>query len=94
MSSINDYSLSLFQFIVICALGFVADVPEYRFEEKYHRFSFKSLLTMPEILTALAKVKSECNKVAGMSLFQIPITKSMRLEEFEQAQGQASSHVS
>ena len=28
-----------------------------------------------------------------MTLFQAPISKSMRLEEFEQAQGQASSQV-
>ena len=28
-----------------------------------------------------------------MSLFQVPITKSMRLEEFEQSQSQATSQV-
>lgn len=48
---------------------------------------------MPEVLSAISKVKAECNKVAAMSLFQVPITKSMRLEEFEQAQGQATAQV-
>ena len=65
----------------------------YNFEEKYHNFSFKSLLTMSEVFSAISRVKGECNKVASMSLFQVPITKSMRLEEFEQAQSQATAQV-
>ena len=42
---------------------------------------------------AMAKVRSECNKVAGMSVFQVPVSKSMKLEEFEQAQAQVSTQV-
>lgn len=41
----------------------------------------------------MAKVRSECNKVAGMSVFQVPVSKSMKLEEFEQAQAQVSTQV-
>ena len=69
------------------------EVPEYNFEEKFHAFEFTSLLTRPEIFTALSRVKEECNKVSAMSLFQIPITKSMRAEEFEQSQSQATAQV-
>jgi hypothetical protein len=67
-------------------------VPSYNFEKKYYNFSFKSLLTMPEVFDAISRVKAECNKVSTMSLFQ-PVTKSMRLEEFEQAQSQATAQV-
>ena len=42
---------------------------------------------------AMAKVRTECNKVAGMSVFQVPVAKSMKLEEFEQTQGQVSTQV-
>jgi len=47
---------------------------------------------MPEVFDAISRVKAECNKVSTMSLFQ-PVTKSMRLEEFEQAQSQATAQV-
>ena len=73
--------------------GFYPDVPRYNFEDKFKKFSFRSLLTLGEVIQSLIKVRTECNKVCAMSLFQAPITKSMRLEEFEQAQGQASSQV-
>eukprot|EP00794_Sanderia_malayensis_P012733 gene12733-14038_t len=73
--------------------GLCPDVPSYVYDEKFREFSFQSLLTLTEVITGLIKVRTECNKVAAMSLFQAPISKSMRLEEFEQAQGQASSQV-
>ena len=60
---------------------------------KYQQFAKRSLLTKHEVIDALVKVKTECNKVAQMSLFHIPVMKSMRLEEFEQAQSQTSSQV-
>ena len=74
-------------------LGMYPDIPVYNFDDKFRNFSFRSLLTLGEVIQALVKVRTECNKVAVMTLFQAPITKSMKLEEFEQAQGQASSQV-
>ena len=41
----------------------------------------------------MGKVRSECNKVAGMYVFQVPVSKSMKLEEFEQTQAQVSTQV-
>ncbi|XP_022110107.1 dynein heavy chain 1, axonemal-like isoform X1 [Acanthaster planci] len=73
--------------------GFYADVPEYPFDEQYDNFAFNSLLTREEAIVAMTKVRTECNKVAAMSLFHVPMSKHMRLEEFEQTQGQASSQV-
>jgi len=60
---------------------------------KYSQFAKRSLLTTDAVIDALVKVKTECNKVAQMSLFHAPVMKSMRLEEFEQTQSQASSQV-
>jgi len=39
------------------------------------------------------QVHTECNKVKVMSLFNTTITKSMKLEEFEQTQSQAYTQV-
>lgn len=73
--------------------GCVLDVPEYPYDQNYDQFAFHSLLTRKESIEATGKVRTECNKVCGMSLFHIPTTKPMRLEEFEQTQSQATSQV-
>ena len=74
-------------------LGFHPDVPSYPFDEKFDNFAFNCLLTREEAIVAMAKVRSECNKVASMSVFQVPVSKSMKLEEFEQTQAQVSTQV-
>uniref|UniRef100_A0A1I8JP78 DUF3402 domain-containing protein n=1 Tax=Macrostomum lignano TaxID=282301 RepID=A0A1I8JP78_9PLAT len=60
------------------------DVPEYNFDEAYSLFAFHSLLTRQESINAIGWVRSECNEVAANRLFQVPLAKHMRLEEFEQ----------
>ena len=75
------------------SLGCSLDVPEYPFDEQYDSFAFNSLLTKEESINAIGKVRTEANKVAGMSLFHVPTAKHMRLEEFEQTQSQATSQV-
>ena len=60
---------------------------------KYDQFAKRSLLTKAEVIDAMVKVRGECNKVTQMSLYHVPVMKSMRLEEFEHAQSQASSQV-
>ena len=72
--------------------GCVTDVPEYDFDGQFYNFSFVSLLTRKEAIDALSKVRVECNKVAAMSLFQIP-NKHMKMEEFDQAQTQQTYQV-
>ncbi|XP_074644244.1 dynein axonemal heavy chain 1-like [Tubulanus polymorphus] len=79
---------------VIPNKGCIEDVPDYPFDEQYDNFAFNALLTREESITAIGKVRTECNKVAAMSLFHVPTTKSMRIEEFEQTQSQATSQVS
>ena len=74
--------------------GCITEIPEYPFDEQYDNFAFNSLLTREEAIQAIGKVGTECNDVAAKSLFHVPTTKHMRLEEFEQTQSQATSHVS
>lgn len=71
----------------------VVAVPEYDYDTQFYNFSFISLLTRKEAIDALCRVRTECNEVANMSLFQIP-NKHMKLEEFEQSQTQQISQVS
>ncbi|XP_062843095.1 dynein axonemal heavy chain 1 [Trichomycterus rosablanca] len=72
--------------------GLVA-VPQYPFKKTRASFVFRSLLTKPEVISALSKVKAECNKVATMSLFHIHFTKPLRLQEFELAQSKMHTQV-
>ncbi|XP_059176982.1 dynein axonemal heavy chain 1-like [Physella acuta] len=69
------------------------DVPKYPFDEQYDSFAFNSLLTLPESIQAMGKVRTECNRVSCTSLFHIPTTKPMKLEEFEQTQSQMTTQV-
>uniref|UniRef100_A0A8C9DGR4 Dynein axonemal heavy chain 1 n=1 Tax=Prolemur simus TaxID=1328070 RepID=A0A8C9DGR4_PROSS len=71
----------------------LVSVPKYPFREQKEDFTFVSLLTRPEVITALSKVKAECNKVTTMSLFHSSLSKYSRLEEFEQIQSQTFSQV-
>ncbi|XP_042561677.1 dynein axonemal heavy chain 1-like [Clupea harengus] len=72
--------------------GFVS-VPVYPFEKNRAAFIFNTLLTTPEVISALSKVKAECNRVATMSLFHLTFTKVLRLEEFDLAQSQTHAQV-
>ncbi|XP_022353638.1 dynein heavy chain 1, axonemal [Enhydra lutris kenyoni] len=71
----------------------LVSVPNYPFREQKEDFTFVSLLTRPEVIMALSKVRAECNKVMGMSLFHSNLSKYSRLEEFEQIQSQTFSQV-
>ncbi|KAM7230116.1 hypothetical protein CapIbe_018833 [Capra ibex] len=71
----------------------LVSVPKYPFLEQKADFTFVSLLTRPEVITALSKVRAECNKVTTMSLFHSSLSKYSRLEEFEQIQSQTFSQV-
>ena len=42
---------------------------------------------------AIQRVRTECQKVASMQLFHVPMSKTQRLEEFDQTQSQASNQV-
>ncbi|XP_008570797.1 PREDICTED: dynein heavy chain 1, axonemal [Galeopterus variegatus] len=71
----------------------LVSIPKYPFREQKEDFTFKSLFTRSEVITALSKVRAECNKVTTMSLFHSSLSKCSRLEEFEQIQSQTFSQV-
>ncbi|KAF6265909.1 dynein heavy chain 2 [Scenedesmus sp. NREL 46B-D3] len=65
----------------------------YDFREQLSEFSFKTLLTKPEVIFALGKIRLESSKVVKMCLFNTYSSKSLRLEEFEQVQIAATDAV-
>ncbi|XP_051768758.1 dynein axonemal heavy chain 1 [Ctenopharyngodon idella] len=71
----------------------LVSVPDYPFEKNRRAFIFNTLLTRPEVIAVLSKVREECNRVAEMSLFHVSFAKSLRLEDFESAQSQKHAQV-
>ena len=71
-----------------------SDVPAFPFKQVRNHFKFLSLLTSKEAIEALNHVRAECDRVATMHLFHHSgVTKHLRLEEFQQAQSQATMMV-
>lgn len=68
-------------------------IPGNAFEENRTAFASISLLTKPEVICVLSKIRAECNRVAAMSLFHVTFTKPLRLEEFELTQSQRYGQV-
>ena len=71
-------------------------MPHYNFKQLLKKMKFRHTLTPhPESIYAMVHVRAECNRVSfSMCLFYVPTPKAMRLEDFEQSQSQATSHVS
>lgn len=78
--------------MTLSCTGFVS-VPDYPFEENHAKFTFSSLLTKPEVISALSNIGVECNRVTAMSLFYVTVSKPVRLEEFELTQSQTHTQV-
>lgn len=56
-------------------------------------FSFTSFLTRFEVVRTLSKVRIECDRLASTSLFSLYMTKTIKVEEFEQMQTQSLQNV-
>ena len=71
-------------------------MPQYNFKQLLERMRFRHTLTPhPESIYSMVQVRAECNRVSfNMCLFFVPTPKAMRLDDFEQSQSQATSHVS
>ncbi|XP_068576471.1 dynein axonemal heavy chain 1 [Cebidichthys violaceus] len=69
-------------------------VPCFPYKENKAAFVFRSMLTKPEVISALYDVRSECNKVATMRLFNFTSTKPLQLHEFEVIQSQIHTQIS
>ncbi|XP_035245196.1 dynein heavy chain 1, axonemal isoform X1 [Anguilla anguilla] len=68
-------------------------VPDYPLQQNRASFIRKTLLTKPEVINVLCNVRVQCSKVAAMSVFHIPFTKALRLDEFELAHSQTQSQL-
>ena len=64
----------------------VVDVPLHECLEQKQAFGFHTLLSKPEIISCLVKVRGECNKALLLPLYNTHFTKSTGVEDFEQAQ--------
>eukprot|EP00741_Cyanophora_paradoxa_P002452 tig00000076_g2377.t1 len=78
----------------VVAWSGVVQIPEHNFADQFGDFMFHSFLTKSEIINAIGKVKAECNRIRKSSLFFTQFSKSVRLEEFEQMEGQVCTQVS
>lgn len=92
-SNLQFSDLLICRFSFFSSAGTIEDMPVYDFDGQFEKFAFTFLSTREEAINAISRVRSECNKVAAMSLFHVPMTKAVRLEEFEQLQSQATSQV-
>ena len=63
-------------------------VPDNQFAVTSQSFYAISSLVMPEVVMALAATKTECLQLERLALFNLEITRTMRLDDFEQLQSQ------
>lgn len=68
-------------------------VPPYNITHLQKGFAFASLFTKLEVYRTFSKVRIECDKLASTSLFTLNMTKTVRLDEFEQIQSAALQNV-
>ena len=87
------YTLVHVYFNLPIILATHSDVPTVKFKETRSRLKFLSLTSSVEALSVLEVVRVECGKVGEMRLFHTGASKPLRLEEYDQAQQQATSHV-
>ncbi len=79
--------------IIPLSTGKSPDVPSFAYEKVKKKFQFLSILTSEEVINSMVRIKEECNRVSDMSLFHTGSGKPLKLEEFDQTQGQASMQV-
>ena len=70
------------------------DVPSFPYKEARDKFRFLSLTTSLEAIKVLEHLRVECQRVSSMVLFHTGTSKHLKLEEYDQAQQQATTQVS
>ncbi|TPX54258.1 hypothetical protein SeMB42_g00367 [Synchytrium endobioticum] len=70
------------------------DIPEYNFAGRRDEFAFASFLTKREVIKVLARVHTECERVAYGNLFQTAFGKTVKVDEFDAIQQQAATTTS
>ena len=67
----------------------LVEIPGYEPSAARQGFAFQTLLSKTEIISCTQKIREECNKLLGMSLFLTSMTKSVSEEEFSSSQATA-----
>ena len=68
-------------------------IPTYNLEEAKNNFDFATFLSKIEVIKTLSKVRTECDRLASSSIFSVNITKTVKLDEFEQIQAQSLTNM-
>jgi dynein heavy chain len=87
----NDENQSMYSFLQLPKVKVkqekirnrVKDLPQYKFKELKQIFTFKSFLNKSEAVSTLAKVRTECERLASQCIIATNINKTIKLEEFE-----------
>ena len=69
------------------------DVPPFLYQQARETFQFLSLTTSLQAIKVLEYVRVECQKVCTLTLFHTGTSKHLKLEEYDQAQQQATTQV-
>jgi dynein heavy chain len=56
-------------------------------------FAFNSFTTKIEVIKTLSKVRTECDKLADSNIFASNLTKTVKIDEFEQLQSQSIANM-
>lgn len=62
------------------------EIPQFDFKMTKEIFIFNTIFTRPEVITASALAQVECLNAKEKYLLNFPVTKAVRIEEFEQIQ--------
>lgn len=68
-------------------------VPPFDLHLAKANFDFSTFLSKIEVIKTLSKVRTECDKLASSSIFAVNITKTVKLDEFEQIQAQSLTNM-
>ncbi|VDD79452.1 unnamed protein product [Mesocestoides corti] len=62
------------------------EMPKFDFRRAFEEFTFNTFFTRPEAIVANATAQFECFEARRKFLLQFPVSKAVRIEEFEQTQ--------
>jgi dynein heavy chain len=67
-------------------------IPKHEFPESFSNFCFNSLFIRNEVIRAMVQIREDCNNVMRDNrIFNVKLSKTMRVEEFKQHQNSSIS---
>lgn len=69
-------------------------IPKHEFPESFSNFCFNSLFIRNEVIRAMVQIREDCNNVMRDNrIFNVKLSKTMRVEEFKQHQNSSISQI-